>query len=194
MKAWNEFYKEWTVKDYKQHIRAWSGFCNRVAAYTPKNELILEVGFGTGQMSIYLSKLGYNVFALDKSRVQKERADRLARELKVSPHFMNVDIFKLIHRKEEFRRFWKNQFHTVFSQGFLEHFSDNDIKRLFDIQFAMGKVVAFSVPLDKFGHQSRGDERLLSKEYWRKLVAKYKILHWSTFAGNNGQLAAVLTR
>jgi len=194
MKNWDKYYKEWTVADYKQHIRAWSGFCNIVAKYTPKDELILEVGFGTGQMSIYLAKQGYSVFAIDKNPILRYRANKLSVDLDSHCNFIQEDIFKLKDDPSLYRRYWKNQFHTVFSQGLLEHFQDKQIKKLLELQLDLGKVVAFSVPLDQFGHQSRGDERLLPKEYWRKLIAKYKILHWSTFAGNDCQLAAVIMK
>ena len=190
MTKWNDYYKPWTAADYKQHMRAWQSWCNIVAESTPKRGRIVEVGFGTGQMSIYLSSKKYLVTGIDQNEVQVKRAMNLTRDvnkvmnLKAKPIFDWCDFF-------EFKNLHPFKFDTVFSQGLLEHFSDKDIQKIIARSFALGNVVAFSVPLDKFGHTSRGDERLLPKGHWRNLVSKYKVLHWSTFAGDK-QLAAVI--
>lgn len=192
MKEWNEFYPAFTANDYYKRIKPWTRFLDRIMEFTAKGNPILEIGFGTGQMSIYLCSRNYPCYGIEKNDIQVERAKKLAMELKVWPHFMYGDVFKIAKDKEQYVRFWKGQYHTVFSQGLLEHFSDEKIKELFEIQLEIGKVCAFSVPLDKFGHQSRGDERLLPEEHWKKLVESYKILHWSTFTKGNGQLMAII--
>ena len=173
LKSWDNYYTDWGKKDYERHIKAWKGLCHRVARSTPKGGKILEVGSGTGMMSIYLSSMGFRVIGIDSNAVQVKRATNLAGELNSRAKFRQMDLFSLDG---------KGKMDTAFSQGLLEHYSDQDIKRIINKQFEVAKVVAFSVPLDKFGHASRGDERLLPENYWRKLVEGYKILHWSTFA------------
>lgn len=174
LKPWNEYYTDWHKKDYDRHIKAWKAFCHRVARFTPKGGKILEVGSGTGMMSIYFSFMGFRVIGIDSNAVEVKRATNLARELNSKVKFKQMDLFSLDHGK--------GKMDTAFSQGLLEHYSDQDIKRIINKQFEVAKVVAFSVPLDKFGHASRGDERLLPESYWRKLVEDYEILHWSTFS------------
>jgi len=183
MTKWHDYYKDWTVKDYNRHIRAWKGFCHIVARHsTGKN--LLELGFGTGQMSIYLSLKGYKVVGIDKNEIQVKRAMSLASQLKAKPVFDWCDLF-------EYKNPYPFKFDAVFSQGLLEHYTDQQIKQIFDLSFKLGNRVAFSVPLDKFGHKSRGDERLLPDTHWKALVSNYKILHWSKFADDK-QLAAVI--
>ena len=155
IKSWNEYYTDWHKKDYERHIKAWKGLCHRVARSTPKGGKILEVGSGTGMMSIYLSSMGFRAIGTDSNAVQVKRATNLARELNSKAKFRQMDLFSLDHGK--------GKMDTAFSQGLLEHYSDQDIKRMINKQFEVANVVAFSVPLDKFGHDSRGDERLLQE-------------------------------
>lgn len=183
IKSWDEYYTDWHKKDYERHIKAWKGLCHRVARLTPKDGKILEVGSGTGMMSIYLSSMGFRVIGTDSNPIQVKRAINLAKELDSKAKFKQIDLFSLEHGK--------GKMDTAFSQGLLEHYSDQDIERIINKQFEVAKVVVFSVPLDKFGHRSRGDERLLPENYWRKLIQNYKILHWSTFSKDKQLICAI---
>jgi len=160
LKEWNEYYNEWTVDDYNRHVQAVKGFCNRVMRFTPDRGRVLEVGTGSGQMSIYLSQHGYECDAIDQDKKVVENAEKLSKLVGGNfIHFFHSDLFKLDLDR------YGGLYDTVFSQGLLEHFEDIEIKESFRIQKLLADVVAFSVPLDKFGHQSRGDERLMPKEH-----------------------------
>lgn len=173
--TWDKYYWPWKKHDYSQHIPAWKGFCNRITRFVAPEGKVLEVGCGTGMMSIYINKGGWNVTGLDSNAVQVQRAKMLNKEMGTKVRFINFDVFKLNDKEIE-------KFDLSFSQGLLEHFTDEDIKKIIKAQFKISPVVAFSVPLDKFGHQSRGDERLLSQDEWKQLIKGYKIVYWSTFA------------
>jgi 2-polyprenyl-3-methyl-5-hydroxy-6-metoxy-1,4-benzoquinol methylase len=183
MKEWNEYYSDVNKEWYLQHIEAQKGFAHRVARFTPENEPILEIGFGTGQISIYLSLMnkGYKCYGIDSNRQQVCRAHKLALEMGADVHFQELDAFELKGLN----------YHTIFSQGLLEHFESYDIKGLLKTQFQNCKIVAFSVPLDKFGHKSRGDEILRPESEWKEIVSDYKILYWETFAQGK-QLIGIL--
>jgi 2-polyprenyl-3-methyl-5-hydroxy-6-metoxy-1,4-benzoquinol methylase len=182
IKEWNKFYDDVNKDWYLQHVKAVKGFAHRVARFTPENESILEIGFGTGQISIYLDlmKKGYKCYGIDSNREQVVRAHKLAIEMNANVHFQELDAFKLKDLN----------YHTIFSQGLLEHFESYDIKALIKKQFENCKVVAFSVPLDKFGHKSRGDEILRSEYEWMEIITelqineskKYEVLYWETFS------------
>lgn len=192
MKKWNEYYKEWTVADYTQHVKAVKGFAHRLIEFTPDRGKLIEIGFGTGQISILLAGMGYILTGIDNDQELVERAIRLKNKVlgknKLYPEFICADVFDII--PDQVFPFY----HTAFSQGLLEHFGDMQIKTMLEIQFAIASVVGFSVPLDKFGHQSRGDERLLPKEYWiNELTKGYKKLYVSTFA-NDKQLTCIITK
>lgn len=186
MKSWDEYYFQWYKADYDRHILAQKGFGNRIARFTPENSSILEVGFGTGQISIYLSLMdhkNYKCYGIDNNRQQVLRAHKLALELKADVHFQELDFMTCDLNKLKYD--------TVFSQGVLEHFEIPVIKEWFDRQFQISKVVAFSVPLDKFGHQSRGDEILRPESEWKEITNKYIPLYWETFAKGT-QLMGIL--
>lgn len=187
IKEWKDFYKDVNKEWYLKHVQAVKGFGNRIARFTPDNSSILEVGFGTGQISIYLSlmKRGYQCYGLDSCREQVVRAFGLALELKADVHFQELDFLKCELRGLDY--------HTSFSQGLLEHFKIPVIKEVLERQFQISKVVAFSVPLDKFGHQSKGDEILRPENEWEEIIDGYKVLYWETFAGGK-QLMGILTK
>jgi len=75
----------------------------------------------------------------------------------------------------------------------LEHFNDDQIRKAIEIMFKIGRKVCFSVPIEKFAHKSRGDERLLSDAFWRRIITKYELLHFSKFAKDT-QIIAVIRR
>jgi SAM-dependent methyltransferase len=199
VKEWNEFYHETNKDWYNQHVQAVKGYGNRIARFTPKGSAILEVGFGTGQISIYLSLMkdkGYCCHGIDSNQEQVKRALLLAKELDSKACFWYGDIFN-----PDLKDGLKEVYHTSFSQGLLEHFESYDIKAILKNQFTISKVVAFSVPLDKFGHQSRGDEILRSEKAWSYIISEFskeydidvEVLYWETYAKGT-QLMGVLTR
>jgi len=184
---WEEFYQPFHKKDYKQHIEAWKGFCHRVAKFAPKRGKILEIGSGTGMMSIYLSKMGFYAIGLDNNSEMVRRAKNLVLEVGGKARFACHDLFNLDLKVV-------GSYRVVFSQGLLEHFTDAQIRKALEIQFKIAPIVIFSVPLDKFGHQSKGDERLLSDSFWRRMIARYELLHFSKFAGESQIIVAIKRR
>lgn len=184
---WEEFYQPFHKKDYEQHIEAWKGFCHRVAKFAPKGGKILEVGSGTGMMSIYLSKMGFYAIGLDNNSEMVRRAKNLVLEVGGKARFACHDLFNLDLQVV-------GSYRVVFSQGLLEHFTDAQIRKALEIQFKIAPIVIFSVPLDKFGHQSKGDERLLSDSFWRRMISKYELLHFSKFAGESQVIVAIRRR
>jgi len=174
MTNWSSFYKEWTIKDYKLHVKSQLGFIHRIQNHTPDNGWILETGIGSGQISICLALKGYKVIGIDNQMTIIQNAKRLAEKLEAYPVFILEDIF-------EFATCMKT-FDMIISQGVLEHFSDSQINKYMERMLLIGKRVAFSVPLDKFKNKSFGDERLMSVEKWQELMKSWRILFQNTFA------------
>ena len=182
---WKNYYKEWSAKDYDRHIQAWKGFCHRIRRYTPEGGNILEVGFGSGQMSIYMSKGGYRCIGIDIEPQNVMRAKRLNDKVGGSALFLWGDVF--------LDSFAPDSFDTSFSQGLLEHFEDEKILNIIEAQFNLSDVVAFSIPLDKYGRKNFGDERLLPVGHWKELISNYNILYFEEFAKGQ-QLMAIIER
>jgi len=131
--------------------------------YTPLGSKILEVGCGTGLISMLLSQV-YEVTATDVNREIVKQAKKNADTHSFKLNFKIVSVFNLPYKYQSF--------HTVFSQGLLEHFEDNEIIQALKEQKRVGKIVIFDVPTKNFGKHPFGDERLLSVSYWKRLVSK----------------------
>lgn len=189
--AWDEYYKPFHSEDYKRHIEAWKGICHIIARFAPREGgRILEMGSGTGMMSVYLSKMMPQKFycvGFDNNPKQIIRAKNLTLEIGARAKFACRDLFQLNLKKV-------GVYHIVFSQGLLEHFSNEQIKQALEIMFKIGRIIIFSVPIDKFGHKSRGDERLLSDSFWRRMVQPYQMLHFSMFAHDTQIVVAIRRR
>ncbi len=128
-------------------------------------QALLEVGSGTGSMSIFLSYFVDRVLSVDLSTEIVGRCEDANRRLKGSASFAECDAFSL----EEFPQ---HEFDVAFSQGFFEHFSDEEILRLLQQQARAARRVVFSVPNDMYPRQDFGNERLLSKDWWDEMVRR----------------------
>lgn len=173
--TWSNYYKEWTVEDFERHIKAQMGFIHRIQDHVRDGANILETGLGSGQISCQLSLNGYKVLGLDNDKKIVQNAYRLSQKLNTCPIFMLGDIFDL-------DVLFPGGFDMVVSQGVLEHFNDNEVAIILKDMLKVAQRVAFSVPLDKFGHQSYGNERLMPESYWLDKCKEYNILFHNTFA------------
>lgn len=167
-KSWDNFYSKTSDIRFLIH----NTFCHEqlfaaVLEESPKK--ILEVGVGTGSMSIFFSYLGLDVTGLDNDKNILKRAGNLAKKINGKVKFVLGDAFKL--------NFEDKSFDMVFHQGLLEHFQDEQIYRILDEQLRVGRVIVLSVPNKFYPRKDFGDERLLSDEYWYKLLSqKYHVL------------------
>ena len=131
---------------------------------------VLEVGAGSGSHSIVLSYFCPRVVSIDLSRPLIERCRKHNRRLRGRAKFVAMDAFRLA--------FPADAFDVAFSQGFFEHFSDDEIGRLLDEQSRVARYVVLSVPNRSYAVRDFGDERLLSREEWEQLLGRlgYRLL------------------
>lgn len=87
---------------------------------TEKNDSILELGSGTGELSAILSIYGRKSNLLDFSENNLEFSKKLFISLSLNGNFIKHDVL------EKFP-FDDNSFNWVFSSGLLEHFTDEQI-------------------------------------------------------------------
>ena len=144
---------------------------NLVKKYSDKN--IIECGSGTSVVSIYLATLGYNVTAIDIEDNVIKLAKSLAKDYyKVIDnynsqiHFEKKTIFDLGYEKDSFD--------VAFSNGVLEHFSDDEIIQIIKQQLYVAKTVIVGIPTKYFDSSEAkyGNERVLELSYWRHLIKK----------------------
>lgn len=166
-KSWGEFYQEeLDLKEFSHQLTVHHDFFSSILSQRPKK--ILEAGCGTALFSIHLSKLRVECVAVDRDLQVLELARKNNQKMGGNVHFINADIQKLPFREAEFD--------LSFSQGVFEHYSDQEIRALLDEQLRVSKQVCFSVPHFFYLHKDFGNERLLPKWYWEKILKGYSIV------------------
>ncbi|MBI2052736.1 MAG: class I SAM-dependent methyltransferase [Candidatus Ryanbacteria bacterium] len=166
---WEQFYSlDTTPSFFLNNICVHKSFLEAIINQDPKQ--ILEVGVGTGTMSIFLSLLGIECTGADSNKEIVKKAEILNKKLNGRAVFKKADAFYL--------SFSDHSFDVVFSQGFFEHFADVLILKLLREQLRVGKIVMLSVPNNFYPQKDFGDERLLSKLYWDTLLkTHFNLLH-----------------
>lgn len=125
----------------------------------------IEIGCGRGLHSIFLSCFIPNVLGIDNNIKLIEKARKNNSKFRGHARFSICDAFKL--------DFAPGTFDVCFSQGFLEHFSDEEIRLLAEKQLRIANVIVASVPSALYAVKDRGDERLMRIEDWRQILKDF---------------------
>ncbi len=168
---WEKFYREEiSLKRFLELTDLHRPFTDRIINYSwhDKQRRLLEVGVGTGVLSIYLSFQGFNVTAIDNNSDVLERAAQLNARLGGGCKFCEMDMFRLDYTE--------GSFDTVFHQGVLEHYDEETIKKAISEQLRAGKRVIFSVPSEKYGVHDFGDENLWPFKRWKHLLKSFRVI------------------
>jgi SAM-dependent methyltransferase len=122
---------------------------------------VIEVGCGSGLTSILLASMGYRVTAIDAN---SDLIQQLKRYEIVFPniYFRRMNMFRT--------DFMDKHFDVVFSQGVLEHYSDEDIVRALDEQKRIAQVIVIDVPNARGKIGDYGDERAITSGQWRQFI------------------------
>lgn len=132
---------------------------------------IIECGSGTSVVSIHLASLGYQVTAIDIEddviKLSKSLATDYFATLKETLgelKFEKKSIFELGYPKDSFD--------VAFSNGVLEHFTDEEIVEIIKQQLFVAKTTIVGIPTKYFSPKEAkyGNERVLELSYWRKLI------------------------
>jgi len=130
--GWEQYYKErsLSLERYLDNIWDHKPLLIEVAS---SGRNILEVGTGSGNLSIFLSHLSYNVVSVDNNDSVLRIAQHNNANYKGEVTFKKADAFNL--------PFDDDSFDVCFSQGFLEHFADDDIRKLLREQLRVSRKV-----------------------------------------------------
>lgn len=166
MKTWSEHYnKHIDIDGYIRNLYGQRDFLIAIVNDCPKK--ILEIGAGTGTMSIFLSQLGIEVVTIDNDPAVLTMATQIKQHLGGKNTLTEADAFKL--------PFSDQSFDAIFHQGLLEHFSDNEIRQLLKEHLRVAPTVWLSVPNKFYPDRDLGNERLLSKKAWETILSPYQI-------------------
>lgn len=90
----------------------------RLAEDREINGRVLDVGCGTGENSLYLASLGFEVWGIDSAPTAIKKAKEKAKERKITVNFLVSDALKL--------QSLQNKFDTVIDCGLFHVFSDEE--------------------------------------------------------------------
>lgn len=163
--AWGDYYAEPIPPDHLvQNITSHAAFFRGIVESQPRR--ILEVGCGTGIMSMFLKVVipSAKITIIDNDDLVLERARTTAESAGVDINFVLGDAFEL-------SRHVTRDYDVAFSQGLLEHFSDDQIAQLVRAKLSVAKKVEASVPSRWYPRQDYGNERLMTLSQWRSILS-----------------------
>ncbi len=192
---WAEFYsKEITKEDMEGNINHHRYFIDLIFDWANKRSdhhtlKLLEIGLGTATMSIYLSKRSFEVVGLDLDPLIVAKAIETNNKLGGHAKFIAMDAFDLP------KFFKENTFDIAFSQGTMEHFDNDALKKILEAQLAVAKHVIFSVPSVNWPREDFGNERKMTVEEWEKLLKDFRLMvnHISYYQEGDLHIAVVVS-
>jgi|TARA_R110002020_G_scaffold78207_1_gene196825 SAM-dependent methyltransferase len=164
-------------------------FIQCILDHTPDYGSILEAGFGFGTTIELLRDLGYSVQGFDLENVAVENCQKLY------PLLENKLYVGDILSKDSYIK----DVDTIIHQGVLEHFDDNEIKKILNIQCSRSKRVVFDVPNNlRRNLEDEGDKtRFESPEFWEDIISSVGLSfkrYGRTYDYGNDYLPQVLKR
>jgi ubiquinone/menaquinone biosynthesis C-methylase UbiE len=167
MKTWDEYYPQTlSMETMLGNLVGHREFLAEV--FRNPQTKILEVATGTGSMAFFGSWFGFDVTGIDINPEIIRRAQDLASRFKTETKFVVADTFSL--------PFTDEAFDTVFHQGLAEHFSDEEIVAMLTEQLRVAKRVVFSVPNYLYPTKDLGNERLMTKASWEKILSPFRVV------------------
>lgn len=133
-----------------------------ISRYVAPGDKVLEIGSGTGVMAWPLTQAGVKVTSIDNDPEVLSQAQINARVLEADIQYQKADAFNLPFSDREFK--------VAFSEGLIEHYSDDDIVKLMAEHQRVADVVVVSVPLKGSRNVAFGNERWLTMEEWENIL------------------------
>lgn len=141
-------------------------FIDLINKYNTSGKM-LEAGSGTGTLSTYLAaNEDFDVTGIDIDEDMIKLAKKIGEEYNPDKKakFVKGSIFDLDYED--------NEFSICFSNGVLEHFTNEQIIDTLERQLSISETVIFGIPTRYFTKEEAmyGDERYLPLAKWRKII------------------------
>jgi 2-polyprenyl-3-methyl-5-hydroxy-6-metoxy-1,4-benzoquinol methylase len=177
-KTWGRFYRNvcGSRRLLEGSIMANAPFVAELARLVKAGDKVLEVGAGTGVLGWPLAEAGIGVTCLDNDEEVLRMCEINAKVLGADIKYVFGDAFDI--------PFEESSFNLAYSEGLLEHYSDEEIHRLLGEQLRVAGIVVVGVPLVGCKDIPFGNERWLSVAEWENLLERYLALR--AFSYNNG--------
>lgn len=171
MKSWASIYKQRMNNNYYSHIKnKYEPFINKILELG--NNQFAEYGCGTGNITkaILEYKPNSRHLCIDNDNEMIQLAVQNLSNYKQC--ILSVaDILNPTIRV--------NKGTLIHSHGVLEHFNDEDIRKIINIQRRNNCMLVHYVPTIKYNSPSRGDERLLYPCQWRKICNPNEMIEFN---------------
>jgi len=161
---WAGFYSPLSLEDHLYNLSRHRFFLGKIVAKNPRH--LIEVGAGSGSLSIFLSTLGLNVVTVDKNYEVLMGSRQNCLRFKGKVDFVLADGLRPLP--------FKDIFDVSFSQGVAEHFNDEQCRLYVDNQLQISRTVILSVPNRSYW-QSFGDEHLMTPKQWGKILSIFNV-------------------
>ena len=174
---WAQFYINRLNDDYYHHVcTRYRPFLNEVLRYIQRGSSIVELGCGMGNVSRFLlqnSDVKFKATMIDNdfamiwlslANLNKFDPNALGR----TAYLIHGDILKSCPLAD-----------VVHSHGVLEHFSDEQIRTVIEIQKKACNTLIHYVPSYKYMTPSFGDERLMTPEQWKAICNPTEIIEFN---------------
>jgi len=167
MSRWSELYSDQINDDIfgfiEKKLSNKKNIINLVMKYA--KESFIEIGSGTGILCVHFANLGLDVVGIDNDK------DMLDISLEVKKAYAKSDKVKFYYQ-DLFEITTKKKYDVIFSNGVLEHYSNEEIIKAIELQHEIAETVIICIPTKFFSTRTAmyGNERYLALSDWRKLI------------------------
>ncbi|MFP4501333.1 MAG: class I SAM-dependent methyltransferase [Candidatus Hydrogenedentota bacterium] len=166
--TWAGYYESaQTLPHIHAHLTNMSAFIAWSRRWLPGPRL-LEIGTGTGAVSILFHQSGYRVTGFDYDFGVLQQDQRLDHAFDAGVRWVQGDMFAM--------PFAEGAFDACFHQGLLEHFDPPDIVRALHAQLRVARRVIFTVPTAYWRGGVYGDERMWPGKEWKRLLSDFRVV------------------
>jgi ubiquinone/menaquinone biosynthesis C-methylase UbiE len=160
-RSWTEYLQSDSL--FKNAIRL-QALVRILAKHAGPGSKLLETGFGSGNTGMLLSDIGFDMTLLD---VEGSLIDLFQTRF---PGRTRAGKIKVVQGDMYTLPFPDHSFDLIYHQGVLEHLTDAQIVCALKQQARVGRIVVVDVPHRGYPGHPYGDERLLSKRTWQRLI------------------------